>query len=137
MVIDRIERIKLLAAWAIVAIHLPLDHRGNCVNFEGSLILLEPFEYSVVQALVDNLGAFHPFAKINNDSNTLGNGMTVIVVRIGRRRKKYFNWWLSVWAVASKCEFLWSGHQHGRLNWIVSSVIWNKCMNVMNEGAWR
>ena len=65
----------------------------------------------------------------------VGNGTTVIVVWIGHGRKNSVNWWLSVWAVASKCEFLWSGHQHGRLNWIVSSAIWNKCMNVMNEGA--
>jgi len=35
-VIDCIERIPFLAACAHAAAHLPLDHHGNCVDFERS-----------------------------------------------------------------------------------------------------
>jgi len=116
VVIDCIERIPFLAAWAHVAAHLPLDHHGNCVDFEGSLVGLEASESLVVVNFGNDAGVFHSLGNIDNDPNTLIDGALMLVPHVDCVRKKSANGRLSVKAVSSGCNFLWSRHQHGGNN---------------------
>jgi len=97
------------------------------------LVQLEASESLVVVTFGNDVGFFHSFSNIDNDPSTLKNGALMLVPHVDLGRENGLKGRLSVRAISSGCNFLWSRYQHGGNDRSMHSRPWKMSVNVMDE----